>query len=169
MRVVFLEDVAGVAQGGDVKEVKNGFARNYLIPQRLAMPVTREALQRVERLKREADATRIKTLVDMKALGDLISSARLSFARPERLVTYLGIEPGAVTPFALINHRGRDNHGIRVILDAEMMQAPLVNYHPLVNTATTAVTPADLLRFITNCGHQPNIVDLAPATPTGDR
>jgi Ala-tRNA(Pro) deacylase len=107
--------------------------------------------------------------LDMKALADLIGSARLSFARPERLGTYLGVEPGAVTPFALINHRGRDNHGIRVILDAEMMQATLVNYHPLVNTATTAVTPADLLRFIADCGHQPNIVDLAPATPTGDR
>ena len=106
--------------------------------------------------------------LDMKALGTLIGSARLSFARPERLVTYLGIEPGAVTPFALINHRGRDNHGIRIILDAEMMQAAVVNYHPLVNTATTALTPADLLRFIADCGHQPDIVDLAPATRAGD-
>jgi len=106
--------------------------------------------------------------LDMKALGTLIGSARLSFARPERLVTYLGIEPGAVTPFALINHRGRDNHGIRVILDAEMMQAAVVNYHPLVNTATTALTPADLLRFVADCGHQPDIVDLAPATRAGD-
>ena len=69
MRVVFLEDVAGVAQGGDVKEVKNGFARNYLIPKNLAVPATHNALQGVERLAREADSTRVKRLEDMKALA----------------------------------------------------------------------------------------------------
>ena len=105
--------------------------------------------------------------LDMKALAGVIGAARLSFARPARLGADLGIAPGAVTPFALINHRGRADHGVRVILDAEMMRAPLVNYHPLVNTATTAVTPADLLRFIADCGHRPKIVDLAPATAAG--
>ncbi len=69
MRVVFLEDVAGVAQGGDVKEVKNGFARNYLIPKSLAVPATHNALQGVERLAREADVARVKHLQDMKALA----------------------------------------------------------------------------------------------------
>ena len=69
MRVVFLEDVAGVAQGGDVKEVKNGFARNYLIPKSLAVPATHNALQRVERLAREAGVTRVKHLEDMTALA----------------------------------------------------------------------------------------------------
>ena len=69
MRVVFLEDVAGVARGGDVKEVKNGFARNYLIPKSLAIPATHNALQGVERLAREADLTRVKHLEDMKALA----------------------------------------------------------------------------------------------------
>ena len=105
--------------------------------------------------------------LDMKALAGLIGAARLSFARPERLGANLGVAPGAVTPFALINHRGRADHGVRVILDAEMMRATLVNYHPLVNTATTAITPADLLRFIADCGHRPKIVDLAPATAAG--
>ena len=69
MRVVFLEDVTGVAQGGDVKEVKNGFARNYLIPKSLAVPATHNALQRIERLAREADVTRVRRLDDMKALA----------------------------------------------------------------------------------------------------
>jgi len=69
MRVVFLEDVSGVARGGDVKEVKNGFARNYLIPKNLAVPATHNALQRVERLARESDSTRVKRLEDMKALA----------------------------------------------------------------------------------------------------
>ena len=78
MRVVFLEDVAGVAEGGDVKEVKNGFARNYLIPQRLATPVTRESMQRVGRLKQVAEVTRLKTLDDMKALGEELDGARIN-------------------------------------------------------------------------------------------
>jgi large subunit ribosomal protein L9 len=69
MRVVFLEDVDGVARGGDVKEVKNGFARNYLIPKSLAVPATHNALQGVERLAGEADVTRVKRLEDVKALA----------------------------------------------------------------------------------------------------
>ena len=78
MRVVFLEDVTGVAQGGDVKEVKAGFARNYLIPKRLATPITKDALQRVERLKKEAEATRTKTLADMKSLGEALGGAQVN-------------------------------------------------------------------------------------------
>ena len=78
MRVVFLEDVTGVAQGGDVKEVKAGFARNYLIPKRLATPITKDALQRVERLKKEAEATRTKTLADMKDLREALDGAQLN-------------------------------------------------------------------------------------------
>ena len=70
MKVVFLEDVTGVAQGGEVKDVKNGFARNYLIPQKLAVPVTPDSMQRVQRLTRQAEGQRIKTLNDMKALGE---------------------------------------------------------------------------------------------------
>ena len=53
-----------------------------------------------------------------------------------------------------------------MVLDAEMMQAARVNYHPLTNTATTAIAPADLLRFIADCGHDPTIVDLGPVTRT---
>ena len=77
MRVVFLEDVAGVAQGGDVKEVKNGFARNYLIPKELAVPATHNALQRVERLAKQAEVTRQETLSDMSALGDELDGVRV--------------------------------------------------------------------------------------------
>ena len=77
MRVVFLEDVSGVAQGGDIKEVKNGFARNYLIPQRLAMPVSREALQRVQRLTKQAESKRLKLLTDMRALGEALDGTRI--------------------------------------------------------------------------------------------
>ena len=77
MRVVFLEDVPGVAQGGDVKEVKNGFARNYLIPKSLATPATHNALQRVEKLSRHADVTRVKRLEDMRELASEIEGAQI--------------------------------------------------------------------------------------------
>ena len=78
MRVVFLEDVAGVAQGGDVKVVKSGFARNYLIPKNLAVPATHNALQRVERLAKEAEVTRLKTLEDMKTLAAELDGAQVN-------------------------------------------------------------------------------------------
>ena len=77
MRVVFLDDVPGVALGGEVKEVKNGFARNYLIPQNLAVAATRNALQRVEKLGEEAETNRLKTLQDMKALAELLDGIRI--------------------------------------------------------------------------------------------
>ena len=77
MRVVFLEDVQGVALGGEVKEVKNGFARNYLIPKKLAVPASHDVLQRVERLKRQAGVSRLKELEDMKALAGELDGVRL--------------------------------------------------------------------------------------------
>ena len=78
MRVVFLEDVAGVAQGGEIKEVKNGFARNYLIPKRLAVLATQDSLQRVKRLKHQAEDTRLQKLTDMKALGEELNGVQLN-------------------------------------------------------------------------------------------
>ena len=77
MRVVFLEDVSGVALGGDVKEVKNGFARNYLIPQNLAVPISGEAMLRVDRLKQDAETKRIKLHEDMKAVGEALDGKRI--------------------------------------------------------------------------------------------
>lgn len=77
MRVVFLQDVAGVAQGGDVKEVKNGFARNYLIPKRLAEPATHNALQRVSQYAEQAERARIKLLEDMRELSATLNGARI--------------------------------------------------------------------------------------------
>ena len=77
MKVLFLEDVPGVAQGGDIKNVKNGFARNYLIPKNLATPATQDSLQRIDRLKKQAESTRLKTLKDMNALGDELSGTRV--------------------------------------------------------------------------------------------
>lgn len=106
--------------------------------------------------------------LEMKALAALIGAGRLSFGSPERMRARLGVEPGSVTPFAAINDRAGDGATlVRLVLDAEMMRAALVNYHPLVNSRTTAIAPADLLRFLAATGHQPLVVDLEPATQRG--
>ena len=101
--------------------------------------------------------------LDFKLLARLIGAARLTFASPDRLRTHLGIEPGAVTPFALINDAVCQ---VRVVLDAAMMAAEFANFHPLSNDATTSIRPRDLSRFITDCGHHAAIVDLDDAAHT---
>ncbi len=95
--------------------------------------------------------------INMKALEDKIGSHRLSFGRAELLTEILGVEPGSVTPFSLIND---SENRVNVVLDAEMMACGTLNYHPLQNNATTSITPDDLLTFIESCGHKPAVVRL---------
>ncbi len=97
------------------------------------------------------------TRVDLKALPGLIGAARISFGKPDLLMEVLGVEPGSVTPFALIND---SECRVNVVLQAEMMAYDIINYHPLENTATTSIAPDDLATFIRACGHQPQIVSL---------
>ena len=78
MEVVFLTDVEGVAHGGEVKEVKNGFARNYLIPQQLAAPATHNNLQRIKKLTEQAQVDRLKMLQDMKELASDIDGTEIA-------------------------------------------------------------------------------------------
>ena len=100
--------------------------------------------------------------IDMKEMRKLIgASGSLSFGSPELLEELLGVKPGSVTPFAIMNDTGQR---LSIVLDEEMMGFDPLNYHPLTNTATTAIAPADLMRFIEACGHTPQILDLAPAT-----
>ena len=107
--------------------------------------------------------------IDMKRLRRSIGAAPLSFARPELLMEMLGVTPGAVTPFGLINDV---NAAARVVLDKEMLERDPLNYHPLTNEATTAIAPGDLLKFICACGHEPRILDFEalhePAGGSGD-
>ncbi len=95
--------------------------------------------------------------IDLKVLRGRIGAAHLSFASADRLRDVLGVEPGSVTPFALINDTGLQ---VTVVLDSEMMQVPVLNFHPLANTATTTISPDGLLAFIRSCGHEPRIVAL---------
>jgi Ala-tRNA(Pro) deacylase len=95
--------------------------------------------------------------VDLKALPARIGSGRLSFGRPELLREVLGVDPGSVTPFALIN---APSGSINVVLEEAMMHHPLLNYHPLQNSATTTISSSDLLGFMHFCGHEPRILPL---------
>ena len=102
------------------------------------------------------------TDVDIKKLPEVIGSDRLSFGSAERLWEYLGVRPGSVCPYAIINDTG---HTVKILLDKSMMETDTVNYHPLLNTMTIGVKPADLIKFIESTGHIPHIVDLGPAKP----
>ncbi len=78
MRVVFIEDVEGVALGGEVKEVKNGFARNYLIPKNLAAPATHNNLQRIHKLTKDATVSRAHKLDEMKNLAGSLDGSEIA-------------------------------------------------------------------------------------------
>ena len=104
--------------------------------------------------------------IDLKTLPALIGSARLSFGSADRLRDALGVEPGSVTPFALVNDTGRR---VGVVLDAWMMAQDLINFHPLRNDMTTTLAPAGLMRFLGDTGHQPLVVDLTPPETDIDR
>ncbi len=95
--------------------------------------------------------------IDLKALAERLGSGRFSFGSAPRLMTYLGVEPGAVTPFAVINDRER---AVKMVLDRGVLATAPVHAHPLVNDMTTSIAPADLLRFLEAEGHPPEIIDL---------
>ncbi len=99
------------------------------------------------------------TAVDLVGYGRLAGArGRLSFGRPDLMTATLGVMPGAVTPFALINESAGALNEVAV--DTALMAFDRVWFHPLENTASTAVTPAGLVAFIRACGFAPRLVDL---------
>jgi Ala-tRNA(Pro) deacylase len=97
--------------------------------------------------------------VDPKLLAALIGAKRISFGSADDLRTILGVEPGSVTPLAAMNDL---RNQVRVVLHAAVAEAEAVLVHPLVNTATLMMQPADLLRFMAAHGGAA-MVDLTPA------
>jgi Ala-tRNA(Pro) deacylase len=93
---------------------------------------------------------------NIKGIEKQAGLARLSFGKPDLLMEVLGVTPGSVTPFALINDVARR---VTVILDADMMAADLVNYHPLRNDASTTIRAEDLLKFVKALGYAPLVFD----------
>ncbi len=96
--------------------------------------------------------------VSVNALVRAVGAPRSAFAEAGDLRAQLGAEPGSVTPFGLVNAKPG---AVRVVFDRHLMEAfEWVNFHPLTNTMTTAIRPADLLRFLESLGHAPAVVDV---------
>lgn len=106
------------------------------------------------------------TPIELNRLFKRIGAARLSFGNAELMREVLGVEPGSVTPFALINDRERRR--VAVVLDERLMRLDPLHFHPLKNTATTRISRDDLLTFIRACGHEPRIVDLVEPEADGE-
>jgi Ala-tRNA(Pro) deacylase len=87
---------------------------------------------------------------DLKAVADQIGDGKLSFASAERLMRHLGLTPGSVSPFGLINDRA---HAVRVVLDRDLKAATRLSFHPNINTVTFTVAAADFARFLEACGN----------------
>jgi len=94
--------------------------------------------------------------IDLKALAAALGAGRFSFGSAERLMAHLGVQPGSVTPLAVVNDRaGR----VAVVLDKALLDFDEVNCHPLVNDMTTTLSSADLVAFLEAEGHAPRLLD----------
>jgi Ala-tRNA(Pro) deacylase len=87
---------------------------------------------------------------DLRAVAGQIGDGKLSFGSPERLMTHLGVTPGSVSPFGLINDR---DHAVRVVLDRDLKSATRLSFHPNINTATLMIASADFTKFLESCGN----------------
>ncbi len=101
---------------------------------------------------------RIETDVNLTKLARFFGCGRLSFASNDRLFRYLGVLPGAVSPFGLVYDT---NHDVRVILDSTLLKADTAGFHPNVNTATLVVTVKDLIRFLDLNGNPYQVIDFS--------
>ncbi len=106
-----------------------------------------------------------RTAIDLKRLHHVIGSARLSFGAAELMEEVLGVTPGSVTAFALINDQAP--HRVRFVLDRTLAEASRVNFHPLTNTATTGIGQAGFRTFLNAVDATPLIVDFAEMTVVG--
>jgi Ala-tRNA(Pro) deacylase len=87
---------------------------------------------------------------DLRKVADQIGDGKLSFASPERLMTHLGLTPGSVSPFGLIND---PDHSVRVVLDRDFQTSTRLAFHPNLNTATLTISAADFAKFLAACGN----------------
>lgn len=103
------------------------------------------------------------TRIDLKRLHETLgASGRVSFGSEEQLMRLLGVKPGSVTAFAVVNDRAGE---VTMVLDAGFMAHDTVNFHPLVNTMTVGLARDDLLAFLSACGHAPRVIALPEPPP----
>jgi Ala-tRNA(Pro) deacylase len=101
--------------------------------------------------------------VSVNALARQLGAGRVGFAPPEDLLAQLGVEPGSVSPFGLVNAAPG---AVRPVFDRGLMEDHAwVHFHPLTNAMTTAVRPAEMLRFLRHLGHEPEVAEIAETAP----
>jgi Ala-tRNA(Pro) deacylase len=104
---------------------------------------------------------------NLRAVSDQIGDGKLTFGSTERLMKYLGVSPGSVSPFGLIHDADRT---VRVVIDRDLQSAGRISFHPNINTATIVVTFDDFLRFLGSCGNPVRYVSVVePAGHDGLR
>ncbi|MDR3375295.1 MAG: YbaK/EbsC family protein [Ancalomicrobiaceae bacterium] len=135
-----------VAESHDVKaQLPGGHSKNLLL---------KDKKDRLFLVVAEGDAA-----IDLKSIHEKIGgSGRVTFAKPDVMLELLGVTPGSVTPFGLINDT---EPRITVVLDEVMMRHDILNFHPLENTATTSVAAGDLIKFLRATGHEPLVVPVS--------
>ncbi|MEQ8404577.1 MAG: prolyl-tRNA synthetase associated domain-containing protein [Oceanicaulis sp.] len=144
-RTVDHEPVFTVAEGDQIKaDMPGGHTKNLFLKDKKGALILISALQ--------------STKIDLKGLHRRLACGRLSFGKPELLQEVLGVTPGSVTAFAIVNDPDKR---VRFILDAALAAHDTVNFHPLRNDATTAVSRGDLLRFARALGREPEITDFS--------
>ena len=132
-----------VEEGRDLKtDMPGGHSKNLFLKDKKGEILLISALQSSE--------------IPLKSLHKALGCGRLSFGKADLLEDCLGVAPGSVTAYAIINDPGQR---VRFILDADLMTHSLVNFHPLKNDATTAMSPDDLIRFVKALGRTPEIID----------
>lgn len=100
--------------------------------------------------------------VDLKKLARTLGLGRFSFCNPDLMMRVLGITPGAVNPFSVMNVKNLvDGETFQVVLDKKFAEFDAVHFHPLHNEATVGVSFADLIGFIEHFGFQPRIIDFS--------
>lgn len=102
--------------------------------------------------------------VDLKGLTEVLGVSKLAFASPERLMRYLGVEPGSVTLLGVVNDM---ESVVEIILDTAVWQADTLKCHPLVNTSTLAIGRADLEKIFALTNHHFRVIDV-PGTAAAD-
>lgn len=144
--VATFEDAQAYWAGIDAAQCKNLFLRNQ--------KGTRHYLVIVTNAKR----------ADLRAIANQIGDGKLSFASPDRLMKYLAVAPGSVSPFGLINDQ---EHHVRVYLDRTLRTVPRISFHPNINTVTLVLTLVDFERFLSAVGNPVRYIDVtSPVTPS---
>jgi Ala-tRNA(Pro) deacylase len=94
---------------------------------------------------------------DLRSVAEQIGDGKLSFGSADRLMTHLGLMPGSVSPFGLINDRA---HAVRVVLDRELKSATRVSFHPNINTRTLVISRDDFEKFLAGTGNPVQFVTI---------